>query len=306
MKLLTLSLTKGHNPVYDRFMAGNVSSGTILSSLTSSFRLIKTVFFIILGLFLFRSTLIFIPAGHVGVVYDSGRGILPNSMKEGLNFAVPLWQRVTLFDTRLQEYTMSIAPDEGALKRDDSLDAPTSDGQSVKVDATVLFKIDGAKAPEIMKTIGEDYIDKIIRPFSRSQIRMVISRYTAPAIYSEKRQEAETVMTQELAALLSDKNLILDKVLLRAVYFSPEYSKAIEQKVIAGERVKQAEYEVKEATQRAQAKIAEAKGLAEAQALQKASLTQEYLELEAIKKWDGKLPQVVGGGTAPFINIPLK
>lgn len=306
MNLLTLSLTKRHNPIYDRFMAVNASSGSILSSFISSFRLIKTVFFIILGLFLFRSTLIFIPAGHVGVVYDSGRGVLPNAMKEGLNFAIPLWQRVTLFDARVQEYTMSIAPDEGALKRDDSLDAPTSDGQSVKVDATVLFKVDGTKAPEILKTIGEDYVEKIIRPFSRSQIRMVISRYSAPAIYSEKRQEAETVMTQELAEMLAKKNLILDKVLLRAVYFSPEYSKAIEQKVIAGERVKQAEYEVKEATQRAQAKIAEAKGLAEAQALQKASLTQEYLQLEAIKKWDGKLPQVVGGGTAPFINIPLK
>lgn len=300
------TLTKNHNPVYYKSMAGNTPSGNILSSFTSSFRLIKTIVFIILGLFLFRSTLIFVPAGHVGVVYDSGRGVLPQSMKEGLNFAIPLWQRVTLFDARVQEYTMSAAPDEGALRRDDSLDAPTSDGQSVKVDATVLFKVDGTKAPEIMKTIGEDYVEKIIRPFSRSQIRMVISRYTAPAIYSEKRQEAETVMTQELGEMLTKKNLILDKVLLRAVYFSPEYSKAIEQKVIAGERVKQAEYEVKEATQRAQAKIAEAKGLAEAQALQKASLTQEYLQLEAIKKWDGKLPQVVGGGTAPFINIPLK
>lgn len=286
-------------------MATNSTSTTVISSLTSSFRLLKTIVLVILGLFLFRSTLIFIPAGHVGVVYDRGRGVLPTAMKEGLNFAVPLWQKVTLFDTRVQEYTMSIAPDEGALKRDDSLDAPTSDGQSVKVDATVLFKVDGAKAPEIMKTIGEDYIEKIIRPFSRSQIRMVISRYNAAAIYSEKRQEAETVMTQELGDMLAVKNLILDKVLLRAVYFTPEYSKAIELKVIAEQRVKQAEFEVKEATQRAQAKIAEAKGLAEAQALQKASLTQEYLQLEAIKKWDGKLPQVAGG-TAPFINIPLK
>lgn len=286
-------------------MATNSTSATLLSSLTSSFRHVKTIVLVILGLFLFRSTLIFIPAGHVGVVYDRGRGVLPTAMKEGLNFAIPLWQKVTLFDTRVQEYTMSIAPDEGALKRDDSLDAPTSDGQSVKVDATVLFKVDGAKAPEIMKTIGEDYIEKIIRPFSRSQIRMVISRYNAAAIYSEKRQEAETVMTQELGDMLAVKNLILDKVLLRAVYFTPEYSKAIELKVIAEQRVKQAEFEVKEATQRAQAKIAEAKGLAEAQALQKASLTQEYLQLEAIKKWDGKLPQVAGG-TAPFINIPLK
>ena len=88
--------------------------------------MLKTVALIIFGLFIFRSTLISIPAGHVGVVYDSGRGVLPNAMTAGLNFAVPLWQRVTLFDTRLQEYTMSVAVDEVALRRDDSPVAPTS------------------------------------------------------------------------------------------------------------------------------------------------------------------------------------
>ena len=267
---------------------------------------IQTVILIILALLLFKSTLTFIPPGAVGVVYDRGRGVLPGVMKEGLNFAIPLWQSVQLFDTRLREYTMSIAPDEGALRKDDSLDAPTSDGQSVRVDATVLFKIIPEAAPEIWRTVGVDYVEKLIRPFSRSQIRMVISRYSAPSIYSEKRQEAEKIMTEEIAELLKPKNIIIDKVLLRAVYFSPEYSKAIEQKVIAEQRVKQAEFEVKEATQRAQAKIAEAKGLAEAQILQKASLTSEYLQLEAIKKWDGNLPQVVGAGSLPFINIPLK
>lgn len=112
-------------------------------------------------------------------------------------------------------------------------------------------------------------------------------------------------MTTELSDLLSPKNLVIDKVLLRAVYFSPEYSKAIEQKVIAEQKVKQAEFEVKEATQRAQAKIAEAKGLAEAQALQKATLTQEFLQLEAIKKWNGTLPQYTGNNL-PFFNIPVK
>jgi regulator of protease activity HflC (stomatin/prohibitin superfamily) len=270
-----------------------------------SFRGIKKIFLVVVALWIFFSTLIFVPAGHVGVVYDRGRGVLPNPMKEGLNFAMPLWQSVTLMDTRLQEYTMSVVPDEGALRRDDSLDAPTSDGQQVKVDATVIFRINANKAPEIYRTIGIDYVDKLIRPYARSQIRMVISRYTAPAIYSEKRQEAESAMTRELAEMLKSKNLIIDKILLRTVIFSPEYSKSIEAKVIAEQRVKQAEFEVKEATQRAQAKIAEAKGLAEAQALQKATLTQEFLQLEAIKKWNGILPQV-SGGTAPFINIPLK
>ncbi len=280
----------------------NISS---MSRKLPSFRAVKVFLVLLFAIILFRSTLIFVPAGFVGVVYDKGRGVLPNPMREGLNFAIPFWQTATLYDTRLQEYTMSIAPDEGARKKDDSLDAPTSDGQQVRVDATVIFRIDPAKAPEIHRTVGVDYIDKLIRPFSRSQIRMVISRYSAPAIYSEKRQEAETLMTDELGQMLASKNLIVDKVLLRAVYFSPEYSKAIEQKVIAEQRVKQAEYEVKEATQRAEAKIAEAKGLAEAQALQKATLTQEFLQLEAIKKWNGVLPQYTGG-TLPFLNIPVR
>lgn len=267
---------------------------------------LKIIGFIILGLIILRLTVIFIPPGHVGVVYDRGRGVLPNPMHEGLHFAIPFWQQVILMDTRLQEYTMSRVADEGAMLKDDSLDAPTSDGQTVSIDATVLFRIDADTAPEIYRSIGADYVDKLIRPFTRSQIRMVISRYSAPAIYSEKRQEAETVMTKEIIDLLAPKHLVIDKVLLRAVYFSADYSKAIEQKVIAQQRVAQAEFEVKEATQRAQAKIAEAQGLAQAQALQKASLTQEYLQLEAIKKWDGKLPQVVGGGSVPFLNIPLK
>jgi regulator of protease activity HflC (stomatin/prohibitin superfamily) len=200
---------------------------------------------------------------------------------------------------------MSIAPENSAVRRDDSLDAPTADGQQVKVDASVLFRIEQGKAPLIWKTIGEDYVDKIVRPIVRSQIRMIISRYTAPAIYSEKRAEAEKAMFEEISVLFKNKNIILDQLLLRAVYFSPEYSDAIEAKVIAEQKVKQAEYEVQEASQRAQAKIAEAKGLSEAQALQKQSLTEQYLQLEAIKKWDGKMPQVVGSGSLPFINIPL-
>src|SRR3989344_8809825 len=106
-----------------------------------SWKTLRIVIFVILALFLFKSTLIFIPPGYVGAVYDRGRGVLPYVMKEGLNFAIPFWQSVQLFDTRLREYTMSVVPDEGALRKDDSLDAHTSDGQSVKVDAKVLFKI---------------------------------------------------------------------------------------------------------------------------------------------------------------------
>lgn len=268
-------------------------------------KLAVPVVLLIAAVALFRASVIFVPPGYVGVVYDLGRGMLPGVMREGMHFAVPFWQRVTLLDSRIMQYTMSVAPDEGAVKRDDSLDAPTSDGQQVRVDASIIFRIDPDKSPELLKTIGPDYIDKLIRPFSRSQIRMVISRYTAPAIYSEKRQEAEAAMGKELSEMLAAKNIIVDRVLLRSVMFSEEYSTAIENKMIAEQKVKQAEYEVAEATQRAEAKIAEAKGLAEAQNLQKASLTAEYLQLEAIKKWNGIMPTTVAGEGTIF-NIPVR
>ncbi len=285
-------------------MQYKVDSDSIPQMFSSS--IIKWVVLAVFLAILLKSMFVFIPAGYVGAVYGSGRGVLPNSFKEGLNVIIPFWQKVELFDARIQEYTMSATIEEGAVRRDDALDAPTSDGQQVKVDATILFHIDQNKVPELWKNVGTNYIDKLVRTISRSQARMVISRYSATAIYSEKRQEAEKIMTREISDLLKKNHIIVDRVLLRAVNFSPEYSQAIEQKVIAEQRVKQAEFEVKEATQRAQSKIAEAKGLAEAQALQKASLTAEYLQLEAIKKWNGVMPQVVGSENAPFINIPLR
>jgi prohibitin 1 len=38
--------------------------------------------------------------------------------------------------------------------------------------------------------------------------------------------------------------------------------------------------------------------------LQRQTLTQEFLQKQAIEKWDGRFPMVMGGnGTLPLINI---
>lgn len=68
---------------------------------------IKFILLVIFVLVIFKLSVIFIPPGYVGVVYDRGRGVLKSPMREGINFAVPFWQSVTLFDTKLQEYTMA-------------------------------------------------------------------------------------------------------------------------------------------------------------------------------------------------------
>ena len=53
-----------------------------------------------------------------------------------------------------------------------------------------------------------------------------------------------------------------------------------------------------------QQKVVQAKAEAESQRIQKETISPIILQLRAIEKWDGKFPQVLGGGGAmPFINI---
>ena len=86
--------------------------------------------------------------------------------------------------------------------------------------------------------------------------------------------------------------------------FSPEFTKSIEQKQIAEQDAKKAEYEALKASRQAQAEVNRAKGTAEAQKLLRQSLNKELLEKQAIEKWDGKFPTVMGGnGALPLINI---
>ncbi|MGB7414925.1 MAG: SPFH domain-containing protein, partial [Thermosynechococcaceae cyanobacterium] len=98
--------------------------------------------------------------------------------------------------------------------------------------------------------------------------------------------------------------LIVDDTSLVNISFSPEFSQSIEAKQIAEQEAKKAQYQAQKAAQESVALVNRAKGQAEAQRLQKLSLTPAILQQQAIEKWDGKFPMVMGGsGTLPLINI---
>ena len=45
---------------------------------------------------------------------------------------------------------------------------------------------------------------------------------------------------------------------------------------------------------------------AEAQQIQRQTLSELYVQFLAVDKWDGKMPQVTGTGGTPFIQIPTR
>ncbi|OGC81364.1 MAG: hypothetical protein A2788_00700 [Candidatus Abawacabacteria bacterium RIFCSPHIGHO2_01_FULL_46_8] len=244
-----------------------------------------------------------VPAGSVGVIYDRGRGVIAEELPEGLHLKIPLWQVATILDVRTQDYTMSAIRGEGLRYNDDSISAPTADGQRVSVDATVWFHIDPIKAANLYQKVGNMYLEKIIIPSIRSQIRLVISKYTAIDIYSAKREEAASIMTQELVSILSEKDIIVERVLLRDIQFTPEYATAIEQKQIAQQRIQKAEYERQEAEKLKEKKIIEASAEAEAIRLRGETLraNPSVIQYEFVQKM---APQI-NWGILPDGAIPL-
>jgi prohibitin 1 len=77
----------------------------------------------------------------------------------------------------------------------------------------------------------------------------------------------------------------------------------VEAKQIAEQEAKRAEFVAIKASKEAEARVNLARGEAEANRLLRENLTSEVLEKQAIEKWDGKLPLIVGGGEPKLLHL---
>ncbi|MBD3156466.1 hypothetical protein GF369_01425 [Candidatus Peregrinibacteria bacterium] len=264
---------------------------------------------IVIVAFIIMDGLVSVPAGHAGVIFDQGRGVLENELDEGLHLKIPFWQQSTIMDVRTQEYTMSIAQGEGWKTDDDSIESRSKDGQVVWVDATILFHIDKNEADDIKRELGteRDYYTKIIRPRAREVIRAVIARYNALDLVSEKRPDIVDEMSELLEEAYKKHNIILEEVVLRNVTYSTDFANAIEEKEVARQRIKTSEYQKEQATQLKEKKIIEAEADAQSIKLKGEALRSnpEVIQLEFVNKlgpnvtW-GILPDSV----MPLLNVP--
>lgn len=253
--------------------------------------------------------LVSIPAGHVGVIFDQGSGVLENELDEGLHLKIPFWQQVTILDGRTQEYTMSIAKGEGAKDSDDSIESRSKDGQVIWVDATILFHIDKTEADNIKRTLGtkSDYYAKIIRPRAREVIRLVVARYNALDLVSEKRTDIVVEMAEGLRLEYAKHDLILEEVVLRNVTYSVEFANAVEEKEVARQKIKTAEYQKEQATEIKLKKIIEAEADAEAIRLKGEALREnpEVIQLEFVNKLSPNVEWgILPNSVTPLINLP--
>src|SRR5512139_547183 len=146
--------------------------------------------------------LVFIDQFESGVVVSplSSGGVRPDPIGPGIHFVTPFVEYVDRFTTAKQEYTMSGSINEGAQVGNDAVEARTSDGQQVYVDATVRYYADPAKVVDLRRTWqGQDrYITGFVRPSTRNVIYNTASRYKVEEIYGAKRTELQQVIQDQL------------------------------------------------------------------------------------------------------------
>jgi len=207
---------------------------------------------------------VIVPAGERAVIFNLQHGVLHEQLGEGIHFIDPFMDRPEFYDVRRQTYSISKTSWEGEVKGDDSIRTLTSDGQEVSVELSVRFHLDSQNIWRLHKEIGEDYINKILRPEVRSHTRIAIAEFPADKVYSAERLTIQRDLEDRLREKLSHNYIIVDEVLLRAISFSDAYQNAIIQKQISQQNAQRMQYVLAKETQEKRRKVILAEGEAEA------------------------------------------
>jgi len=245
---------------------------------------------LLVGLTLLKSCVTVNP-GERGVVIKLGK-VQDGILDEGIHPVIPFITSVKTLNVRIQ-------------KTDIETSAGTKDLQSVNTNLALNWYIEPTQVNKVYQQIGneQDVVTRIITPALNEVLKAATPRKTAEEILIQ-RAELKEEIDRDIKKRLAVYGIQVTEVALVNVAFSPEFAKAIEAKQIAEQQVQQAKYEAMKARQDAEAEVNQAKGKAEAQRLLRQTLTPELLQKQAIEKWNGQFPTVMGGSsTLPLINI---
>jgi len=227
------------------------------------------------------SSVVQIEPGQVGVQKLFGK-VNNQILESGLNVVNPLVE-VVQFDVRTQNYTMSAVHDEGDKSGDDAIRVLSADGLEVIVDLTVLYRVVSAEAPRILREIGTDYRNTIVRPICRTKIRDNAVYYDAVALFSSKRDEFQARIFKSIEKDFQSRGLILEQLLVRNLTLPESVKASIESKINAEQDAQKMTFVLQKEKQEAERKRVEAQGIADYQKILSTGLSDKQLQYEMIK-----------------------
>ena len=214
------------------------------------------------------------PAGHEGYVKENpriwGKGGFRGELKGPANYGVSLWRNeVENVDFRPQTYAETFN-----ILAKDELNISFRFQTIIKVKpGTVKTVVEGYAGSQFYKR----YIKEPLRAMVRKNVQTLQSREV-----KEKRNEiAESVMS-ELKSYLSNTPFVVISGVVGNIDYPKVVTEAVEKKLAAKQLLDEKETQREIAKKDAEIRIEEARGIAEAQKIINSTLTQNYLQHEAI------------------------
>lgn len=212
---------------------------------------------------------------------------------EGLHFKIPIIQSVEIMDIKTQKYEADLS-------------AASKDLQNVNTKIAINFRLSPESVPELYKTIGLDYANKVIYPLEQEVNKATTAQFTAEELIT-KRESVRETMKNQLKEKLAARNIIVEEVSIVNFEFSKSFTEAIENKVTMEQNALAAKNKLEQVKYEAEQTVAKATAEAEALRLKKQSITAELVQLsqievqskaldvqrEAISKWSGNMPNTL-------------
>ena len=245
------------------------------------------------------SSFVIINPGQAGVLSVLGKaqnGVL----LEGIHIKPPFVSYVDIYDITVQKFEV---PAESSTK----------DLQDLRARFAINFRLQPTKVVDIRREQGSlsNIVNKIIAPQTQESFKVAAARRTVEQAITQRvllKEDFDNALAKRLEKYGID---VLDTSVVDLT-FSPEFSRAVEEKQIAEQRAQRAVYVAQEAEQEAQAEVNRAKGRAEAQRLIAETLKAQggnlVLQKEAIEAWragGAQMPRVLVTSGADSNSVPF-
>lgn len=255
-------------------------------------RLLALAVFMVILTVIVASSVYVVPPGHRGVLVTLGR-VSPSFRSEGFGLKPPFIATVIPVSVRQATADMQAA-------------VISKDLQEVRTGLKVLYRIPEQSVVSIYQQFKGDPFLSLIQPRVDEAIKEITKEHTAQEIVQERARIKQR--TLENARTKVGNLLDLADVVVTDISLSENLEAAIERKMVQEQEANKAVFEQQKAQIDAQIAVVRARGEAESIRIRGEALASnpELMDLELVRKWNGRTPRVVSGdATGARMILPL-